>query len=926
MRRRVLRIAAPIFAAQLLLTPSATAQNTTGSLHGKAVADDGGPMPGVTITIDGLGTAGVAVTDSQGEFRFNGLLHGHYSLTVTLEGFQPALSNVTIAAGRISTINIRIHSPVALSGHYAIAVEQPRLDRDNVAQRTARSDAELEDMPAPRDPWAILQQTPGVLGDRINVGDSDAGRQPMYLAPGSSPDTSLVVVDGVVVTDMANPGLLPAYYDFDLFEAVQVATAGHDVAIASGGVVVDTVTARGTNVFRGSALYRLQPFAPSRASVADGAYPLDSRSAGVHDYGATLSGPLLRDRVRFFSGFGGQRGTWNFGAADGRFDSPGSFNSGSLNVDALARNDDRLNVFFLDSNKSQLGPTSDPGRAKSSLWNSAASLKTIKVEDSHIFSRNLYLTGLYATVRGGLEQTPAAGDEPVVFGSDEVWRNGFIADNSSRPQTTYQIDGSNFFAAGSLRHELKFGAGYRDARLEETTTWPQGFGYLEDRDGSRSRFYIGNSDTRRSNHFTDAYAQHTLLFRNVTTRAGIRLEHDTGTDGPNLRSGSTVVPLVRPVMQPARRKVGVNNVAPRLGFAWSTPFERPIVVTGGYGLYYDQLPLSSTAYATSVRGRTAPDGAVVFTDSNQLVGTFNSIENLIDPELRATRMSELFGGVELGLGPNVSLGMRYTQRGLQNEPVFRDLVLDGTTTRVATTDDTFLFGHLTGFDPKGRAVAIPVFYFKLSVAPFPGGGQLLTNSFATTEYRGATLTLNRRLADRWMLRGNFTVNDWRWNVPAAEIAVRPFGLTVGAGQNGEVAAPHAVAADAAGVYMNSRFSYNVNGLYQIASETRWGVDASFNISGRQGYPMPFYAAEGGRNLQAADLDEYRYPDVNVLDVGVRKTFPIDTVSVGIGVDCFNLLQAQTTTQVQTNLTMPGAGQIMQTLSPRVARVGVRITF
>src|SRR6185369_15821946 len=118
------------------------------------------------------------------------------------------------------------------------------------------------------------------------------------------------------------------------------------------------------------------------------------------------------------------------------------------------------------------------------------------------------------------------------------------------------------------------------------------------------------------------------------------------------------------------------------------------------------------------------------------------VENLTDPRLRATRMSELFGGVDVALGPNVSVGVRYTQRGLENQPVLRDLVLDGPTARVATTDDTFLFGHLTGFDPKGQAVSIPVFYFKLSVTPFPEGGQLLTNSFAKTDYRGASLTLN----------------------------------------------------------------------------------------------------------------------------------------------------------------------------------------
>ncbi|MCA1570098.1 MAG: hypothetical protein LC798_07210 [Chloroflexi bacterium] len=53
-------------------------------------------------------------------------------------------------------------------------------------------------------------------------------------------------VDGVVITDMAALGSSPAYYDFDSFEEMQVTT---------GGVVLDMVTKRGTNEWRGSGRY-----------------------------------------------------------------------------------------------------------------------------------------------------------------------------------------------------------------------------------------------------------------------------------------------------------------------------------------------------------------------------------------------------------------------------------------------------------------------------------------------------------------------------------------------------------------------------------------------------------------------------------------------------------------------------------------------
>jgi len=146
----------------------------------------------------------------------------------------------------------------------------------------------------------------------------------------------------------------------------------------------------------------------------------------------------------------------------------------------------------------------------------------------------------------------------------------------------------------------------------------------------------------------------------------------------------------------------------------------------------------------------------------------------------------------------------------------------------------------------------------------------------------------------------------------------------GAGHDGEAVAPHSTATDAVGVFINSKYSYDVNGLYQIGGSR--GVDASFNLYGRQGYPMPFYATEGGHSLQSNNVDDYRYPNINVLDLGARKTIRIDRATATVGIDCFNAAGARTTTQVKLNLLQPGAGEVLQTLSPRVARIGVKLSF
>jgi hypothetical protein len=918
MRPGVWRISI-VFVVLLLSQASAANAQPTGRLHGKVVDDSASPLSGVRVTLEGPGIPQVQVTDNQGEFDFDGIPRGRHALAAELEGFAPFKLKVTVSADKVTTIVVTLQVG-AMSIPYVS--EPPFVDVQKIAEQTTTTERELENIPTARDPWAFLQQAPGVLADRFNIGGTESGHASMYVEPGASPDASIFLVDGVEITDLTNPGTSPTYYDSTFVDGADVTTGGGNALVAGGGVVSNIVPKGGTNRFTGSGLYRFDPAAKSSATLASGANALDSRDTNLRDYSASLGGPLLKNKLWFFGGSNGERGTWNFGAADGRFDSPGSFTSHSINVTSGIDVSDRINIFLLHSRRSLLGPSSDLDRARSSLWNSDASLTTIKVEDGHLFNPRFLLTGAFSTVRAGVNLAPVSGDSPAVYGVNNVWRNGFIQYESDRPQTTLRVDGANLINYQSLSHELKYGASYRTAHVAESTRWPQGFADLEVTDGSFSRLFIGNSDTNRSNRFSTVYVQHELLLFNLTTIAGIRFEHDTGTDGPNTRSGNPLASLVQPVTQAAQLRARVDTFAPRLGIAWSPSVDR-VILRGGYGVYFDQLPLSITAYSTDVRGSTAPDGAIVVDSQNVALGSFDSIKNQIDPDFRATRMSEAFGGVEVRLAENFTVGLRYTQRTVQDLPVLRDLVLDGTTLRVATTNDTFLFGHLAGTDPYGQTVSIPVFSWKLGVTPY-ADGQLLTNSAASTEYKGASVTFNKRLAHHWMLRGTANFNDWSWNVPAAETLDRPFGLTVGAGEDGETVAPHSSASDAVGVYINSKFSYELSGLYEIGGAR--GIDASFNVYGRQGYPMPFYAAGGGYELQSGHMDDHRYPGIAVVDVGARKTIRMAKVTASVGMDCFNAAGAKTITQVALNLLQPGAGDTLQTLSPRAMRVGVRITF
>jgi Ca-activated chloride channel family protein len=102
-----------------------------------------------------------------------------------------------------------------------VTAESPLLDERRISTGVAVSQTELEKIPMARDPYTILQTTPGVLTDRLNVGGNEGGQQDSYIGPGAGGDQAVWSVDGSVITDMAALGSPPAYYDFDAFEEMR---------------------------------------------------------------------------------------------------------------------------------------------------------------------------------------------------------------------------------------------------------------------------------------------------------------------------------------------------------------------------------------------------------------------------------------------------------------------------------------------------------------------------------------------------------------------------------------------------------------------------------------------------------------------------------------------------------------------------------
>jgi hypothetical protein len=464
-----------------LFAVSAFAQFQTGNIYGKVQAKDGSVLPGVTVTLTGVGAPQNTVTDALGNFRFLTLSPGSYSVKAELAGYGTATrSGVGVNVGRNSDVTMTLNPSVSES--ITVTAEAPLLDVRKAGTAINVTKVELEKIPTSRDPWTILQQAPGVQVDRINVGGNQSGQQSVYVGRGSGSRENTWNVDGVNITDEGATGSSPTYYDFDAFEEMQVTTGGSDPRIQTPGVQLNMVTKRGTNDWRGSGRYYYTPGSEqATAAVPSEASPYlvqTNQINFVRDYGSEIGGPIWRDHLWFWVARGDQKISNQNALKPGQvpaFDNIILRNKNAkLNGQILPSNS--AVAFYSLGDKVRNARSLAPARPFETAWHQSGPTKIYKIEDTQILGSSLYLTGMWSKVSGGFSLIPNGGigpsAPPAWRGVDNVWHNTFSFYGTERPQKQYRIDGSKFFDVGTMNHELKFGFGYRSTPVTSTSGWP----------------------------------------------------------------------------------------------------------------------------------------------------------------------------------------------------------------------------------------------------------------------------------------------------------------------------------------------------------------------------------------------------------------------------------------------------------------------
>jgi Carboxypeptidase regulatory-like domain len=941
---------------------SSSAQVSTGRIDAAVADSTGAVLPGVTVDISGPQSHS-AVTDSLGEVHFLNLAPGTYTVSAKLSGFSDYL-NKSIGVATGASVPLKISLSVAgVSTQVQVTSEAPVVDTKKMGTSTNVSLEELQNIPSSRDPWVVLQTVPGIIVDRVNVGGAESGQQSNYQAKGAGGGENTWNIDGIAITDMAALGSTPTYYDFDMFQDMQVTTGGADVSSPTPGVQLNMVLKSGTNTPHGSTRIYFENEKMQGSNLSDalkatigGASGKGNRMHQYKDYGFELGGPIVKSRL------------WGWVAAGkthvdliplSQIVPPPhdrtELQDTSFKLNGQVTNDIRANYTFFRGNKQKFGRGAGPTVADEASFNQTGPTTPQKGEVTFVLANNLFLAARGAHVNGGFSLKGRGGPNAQMYVDDGgVLRGSNQTYITNRPQNNLSVDGNTFRG----HHELKFGFGWRKATVDSSDVYP-GNGVVSIHIGYPTmvakiiRPYGLLTDTV----YTSAYGGDTWTMDRLTLNLGARWDRQAaslgaatvpGCCGDDAALASTVVGSLLPSLTatPADNKVVWNAVTPRIGLTYALNDSRKTIARASYSMFSSQLGATAAATISTIQYSAIYYYAVdtnnnKVADANEILFGLGNIGYYGFDPLNPTRLDTINQ-----IGKYATPRTQEFMFGMDHE-LARNFGISGTFTyryfnhfnwnpRIGVTSANYTqTGTLSGnTDPIGT-FSTPFYAINASAVP-PGGGRSYEERIGYHQrYLGFEASATKRMSNRWMARFGFSTNDHREYFDGASALEDPTRGPASPNIDGGHVVTQTGGSGKSNIYMVlPQYQFVANAMYQGP----WGVNFGANWLLRQGYAIPYFRSNVATGdplsnfksvLAVDDVTRFRLPHVSSLDARLEKAFKVRTVNMMLDLDVFNLTNSATVLGRQYDLRRTGPtgfNQILETMNPRILRLGARLNF
>jgi outer membrane receptor protein involved in Fe transport len=614
------RIALFFLIACVPCTASAQESTNYASLGGRVTDPSGALVDHARVTARKLdtNTAATANTDSDGRFRFPYLKVGQYEIRIHRDGFADVSRSLSLTVGSAFDIPVQLdlassQTDVVVNGDAAVL----ETSRSQIAGTVSQS--EVASLPLNgRNFLDLALLIPGVspTNTASNQLFAETSAVPgQGISVGSQRNFSNnFIVDGLSANDDA-AGLSGIFYGLDVVQEFQVVTSGGHAELGRAlGGYVNMVTKSGTNDLHGTVYgyFRNQRF--------NAANPLlNARLPATQaQYGASLGGPVIHDRTFFFSNFEQRQlnqsglitiSPANVAAINARLAAvgyeggagqlfTGLFPSPVHNTNYLAKLDHEFSgkdQFSVRYSLYDVHSVNSRGAGALSATTASAGLdntdQTLAMSNVRTFSPRTVNETRAQFTRSNLHALPSDALGPAVSISGIATFGTLSGSPTGRTDNLYEIADNLSHQAGA--HALRAGADFLFNDL--TITFPRSIrgsyafsslaNFLQgtyNNAGYTQTF--GNTVAAQTNPNIGFYVQDEWkVSSRLTLNAGLRYD---------LQFLKTIA-------------TDANNISPRAGFALAPFASGRTVIRGGYGLYYDRVPLRALANALLSSGNTA---------------------------------------------------------------------------------------------------------------------------------------------------------------------------------------------------------------------------------------------------------------------------------------------------------------------------------
>jgi outer membrane receptor protein involved in Fe transport len=614
----------------LLATLPAFAQSQLGSILGAVTDEQGGALPGVTVTLTGKTGSRTATTDALGEYRFPALDIGAYEIKAEIAGFKPKkVDNVVVSIASQSRVDFSL-AVGGISETIEVVGEAPIVDTTSSQTNNSLSQDLLYNMPIDRRSFNVYEFAPG-----IKVGGSAFGS-------GGSTGNALLL-DGVDTRD-PDGGTDWTFYNYNIIEEVQIQGVGANAEYGSfTGAIVNTVSKSGGNHHAG--LFDLNYTKDSLAGdnitdeikAANPSLGTAAKTKKYLDVTAQISGPIQRDRAFFFASVqrfekeedpSGPRTSRK--ELSHRANLKLNFNPGAKDTLMAAGQFDDYSITGRCDYSSDLectDATTDNEDAPEFVWN---------LQWRHLFSSKTFLETKYLGWWGYYYLDPEV-NAPGHLDADGTYSRSYGI-YSYYDRNRNQLNATlSHYAEGFGKHDLKFGVEVERSKARNR------YGYINnvfyyDYYGAPYYAYAYSYDVVGKNRRDSFFAQDSWKPTDrLTVNAGVRFDWIRG---------------ISPIL--GQKVYDTKSIGPRFGFAYDLTKDNKTVLKGFYGQYYEGPSMEH--YVKALPGIA---DFVVYDNTSGTPGAEldRSVTPVykVDPDIKQPKVEEFTLGIERALSNDLRL-------------------------------------------------------------------------------------------------------------------------------------------------------------------------------------------------------------------------------------------------------------------------------